>query len=682
MQSIALYIRRRVSVATLILGAGFLSLGGHSSAIASPAGGAEPTHDIQRWIEEAGRDPAFAASHVVVIVEADAAASLPAHIRGQGGAIRYRWDRLHEVSIPAGRLASLLRGLPANALVRAPYPHQALAVTGQGVALTGGTDMQALGSNGAGVRVGVIDLGFANLASAQASGDLPADLIAADYTGTGLSGSTDHGTNVAEIVHDMAPGAQLYLARVNTDVQLQQAMSEMAAAGVSIINHSVGWYGASFYDGTGPICNTTSQAQHNNILWVNAAGNDRMRHYMAALTDSDADLRHEFASGQNYNSVGLTAGREFRLVLNWDAYPTTNIDYNLYLYNGDPDAGGAVVAQSTTRQRGTAASRPYEAIAYTPSVSGTYYIVVRKYQSSTASTRFALFSLEPALGIRTFASSLVGPADCASVFSVGATNLTDLPESFSSEGPTTDGRAKPDVSAPDRVQTSLTGSFLGTSASSPHVAGAAALLWSQNSTLGLDQLRGLLVSTSKDLHTPGFDFRTGSGRLSLDADGDGHNHDTDNCRLVSNPSQADLDADEIGDDCDDDVDGDGLNNTQESIYGTDPFNHDTDGDGLNDAAEVNEHGTNPLLADTDGDGLHDGDEIFVHGTSPVSSDKGDVAPTSGADGQINSADVMRLMRFVEGLSAPTPTDMILGDMNGDGTLDIRDVLLLRRQVGY
>lgn len=644
--------------------------------------GAGYPHEIQQKIDEAGRNPVVAAAAVTVIVEADPSTTVASLIGANSGKLRYRWSRLHEVSIPAGRLAALAGALPDDTVVRLPYPHQALAVTGQGVALTGAADMQTLGTNGAGVKIGVIDLGFTNLASAQVSGDLPSNLTATDYTGTGLDGTTDHGTNVAQIVYEMAPGAQMYLARIDTDVQLQQAMSDMAAAGVRVINHSVGWYGAAFYDGTGKICDTANQAQQSNIQWVNAAGNDRLRHYMATLTDSNGDLRHEFAVGQNYNTISLSAGVKIRLVLNWDAYPTTSIDYNLYLYNGNPDAGGTIVAESATRQRGTASSSPYESITYIPSTSGTYYIVVKKYQSSTANTRFALFSLGPDLSVRTYASSLVQPADCASTIAVGATDLSDVAEYFSSEGPTTDGRAKPDVAGPDRVQTSLTSLFAGTSASAPHVAGGVALLRAQNPTFTLDQIRWLLTSTAKDVYTAGYDSRTGNGRMSLDADGDGYNHDTDNCSLVSNATQADLDGDGAGDVCDNDIDGDGLTNAQEAIYGTNPANQDTDGDGLNDGAEVSTYGTNPLIADTDGDSLTDGAEINTYGTSPTISNKGDLAPSGAPDNQTNVSDLMMLMRFVEQLQVPTAQDLALGDMNNDSVLDVRDVLLLRRQLGY
>jgi hypothetical protein len=39
-------------------------------------------------------------------------------------------------------------------------------------------------------------------------------------------------------------------------------------------------------------------------------------------------------------------------------------------------------------------------------------------------------------------------------------------------------------------------------------------------------------------------------------------------------------------------------------------------------------------------------------------------------------------RFVEGLDVPTAHEKALADMNGDGILDVRDILLLRRNLGF
>jgi len=58
-----------------------------------------------------------------------------------------------------------------------------------------------------------------------------------------------------------------------------------------------------------------------------------------------------------------------------------------------------------------------------------------------------------------------------------------------------------------------------------------------------------------------------------------------------------------------DKDLDGLLDSDEEKYGTNPTKSDTDSDGLLDSDEINIYKTNPLKADTDGDGHMDGIEV-------------------------------------------------------------------------
>jgi pimeloyl-ACP methyl ester carboxylesterase len=66
----------------------------------------------------------------------------------------------------------------------------------------------------------------------------------------------------------------------------------------------------------------------------------------------------------------------------------------------------------------------------------------------------------------------------------------------------------------------------------------------------------------------------------------------------------------------DDPDDDGLTNTQEASYGSNPHRDDTDGDGLSDYDEVTTHGTDPIKADSDGDMVPDAAELAAS-TNPL-----------------------------------------------------------------
>lgn len=110
--------------------------------------------------------------------------------------------------------------------------------------------------------------------------------------------------------------------------------------------------------------------------------------------------------------------------------------------------------------------------------------------------------------------------------------------------------------------------------------------------------------------------RFGSNPKVADSDGDGLT-DAQETATGTDPNKADTDGNGILDP-DDDFDEDGVSNLQEIIDGSQPYNFDTDGDGLSDGQEKS-LGTNPLTPDTDGDGVGDNDEVRV-GSNPLVAD--------------------------------------------------------------
>lgn len=105
---------------------------------------------------------------------------------------------------------------------------------------------------------------------------------------------------------------------------------------------------------------------------------------------------------------------------------------------------------------------------------------------------------------KSFTGTLIAPADADSIVSVGAAFSDGELASFSSTGPTADGRIKPEVVAQGVSVFSLYGEagyvFLsGTSLSTPLAAGVAALVLSANPQLTPMQVRERMTSTANPI---------------------------------------------------------------------------------------------------------------------------------------------------------------------------------------
>lgn len=94
--------------------------------------------------------------------------------------------------------------------------------------------------------------------------------------------------------------------------------------------------------------------------------------------------------------------------------------------------------------------------------------------------------------------TVIYPARYNSVIAVAASDSSDRRASFSSTGPDVELIA-PGVSILSTIPNDAYASWSGTSMASPHVAGAAALVWAAVPTLSNEGVRTLLASTSEDL---------------------------------------------------------------------------------------------------------------------------------------------------------------------------------------
>ena len=120
-----------------------------------------------------------------------------------------------------------------------------------------------------------------------------------------------------------------------------------------------------------------------------------------------------------------------------------------------------------------------------------------------------------------FGSPTTYPASWPHVFTVGATDASDLTASFTTSSPAMDVSA-PGVDMlgavpPTRNASGYQDGFSGTSFSAPIVTAAAAWVWTARPSLTATQLAGVLRLSARDIGPPGFDNASGWGILDIPA---------------------------------------------------------------------------------------------------------------------------------------------------------------------
>ena len=402
-----------------------------------------------------------------------------------------------EAYVPVSALVSAA-SKPGVGAVRVIVPPQKYVVS-EGVAVHGAAKWHTKpGVTGAGVKVGVVDAGFKGVQGLMGS-ELPDTILAwcvfendeDEYSTSSdiadCENDEDHGTAVAEAVLDVASGTALYIASIRTSGEASQAVDWMIAEGVDIINMSLGfpWQGPG--DGTSPyehsILNTVDRAVANGIAWFNSAGNDNRKSWYGDFTDTDDDGLHEWQDGDIKNSIIIDADECVRVQLRWeDDWPGASTDLDLGLY----DADDTLVDAIASTQDGSATSIPYEFKCLSAATSGVHYIEVEHY-SGEVPDWIQLTAWGNNLGYTSNSGGITNPAESANpgLAAVGAARWSSVNqlEQFSSRGPAPDGRIKPDIVGADGGNSDSKGNWYGTSQSSPHLAGLAALVLEQTPAL-------------------------------------------------------------------------------------------------------------------------------------------------------------------------------------------------------
>ena len=370
----------------------------------------------------------------------------------------------------------------------------------------------------------------------------------------GQAGRGDEGTALLEIVHDLAPGAELYFATgFGGQAQMAANIEALCEAGANVIVDDISYtVEAVFQDDI--VAKGVNAAVTDGCAFFSAGGNDGNLTYgttgvwegdYAAGTSLIVDgetlgVRHDFGSGMEANEV--SGRRVSAIVLQWaDPLGASANDYDLFLINEDGD----VIASSTDTQDGT--QDPIESI---PSpffdFSGLSVVVVKV---SGANRYLRVHASDGQLEIQT-AGNLHGHSAAENAVSVAMVDVrtaagsgsvfngTESVRTNNSDGPrriffqpdgtaitpgnfsSTGGRLlqKPDLTAATCVTTATPGfsTFCGTSAAAPHAAAIGALML--QAAGGPGQVTPAQLSTAMtsgtavlDIETTGVDRDSGAG---------------------------------------------------------------------------------------------------------------------------------------------------------------------------
>lgn len=418
--------------------------------------------------------------------------------------------------------------------IRAPnYAHARQgSVTTQGDAILRSNQLRNLGVTGQGIKVGIISDGANEFAQASASGDLPATLTrfgnctrrTESIPNCRRATTCNEGTAMAEIIHDIAPDAELAVAAVSTDLEFIQRLDQLANNfGANIIVDDLGFFAEPFFE-DGPLASAVS-ALPSDILYISSAGNSGNTHYeqnFQASASPNVTL-HDF--NNNDSTLGfIVPSRGFVVpILQWNtpfSSPTSN--YDLFVSNQTEIIGQSTADQS---QPGVA---PFEAICVpnTSTTSQVNFAIINRFAGGDH--RLEMFLLgSSAIEYPTPQGSVFGHPGVQRAIAVGTINASepgnDAIATYSSQGPARIDfparidRAKPDLVGIDGVTVTGAGGFFspffGTSAAAPHVAGVAALLKSVSSNATAKNVRDALKRSAVDLGVTGQDSIFGFGRV-------------------------------------------------------------------------------------------------------------------------------------------------------------------------
>ncbi len=366
---------------------------------------------------------------------------------------------------------------------------------------------EAFGVDGRGVEVGILSDSFdmatgvaTNATQDAADGDLPGNScgptpavdVLQDYSSS-KEPPSDEGRAMAQIVHDLAPRANLDFATGFTGMTgFASNVEALAANGASVIVDDVSYFEEPFFQ-EGPIGAAVSRVTAGGVTYVSSAGNNNLRsegkdvaswetpHYrdagecppgLVSLSEAYEEFEEELKAehpelelpltglnashcldfdpdeSQKDTTYGISVedGAELVVDLQW-AEPWFDVETDLDAFL--LDSGGEVIAEET-KDNVNGTERPYEVLGWENATGEDQEVqlVINRYSGEDPRLKFALLQngggAEPTEYRESAGEDVVGPtifghngAQDAITAAAISHNTVAAPEPYSSRGPVT-----------------------------------------------------------------------------------------------------------------------------------------------------------------------------------------------------------------------------------------------------
>lgn len=404
---------------------------------------------------------------------------------------------------------------------------------------------------GAGVKIGIIsnsfDIGHVADAAAQA-GYLPRDAAsggsAVHVLFEGNPGDSNEGLAMAELAHQVAPGAELYFASGDGGLDsFAEAVTALRAAGCQVIVDDLTYNAEPFFQLAGTLDSAIDEAVGAGVNYFTAAGNDGGAAYQsiynpqdATLPDGSQGIAQRFDNGAASQTITLAAGLSVTLLLQWAApWETSGPGAEQQLSASLYDAKGVLRASSAPLDDGSGTLQPEQVLTLDVPVTAQYRLVLQGALPAGTTFKYVLLATTGGAGSTlpgtiddppANTGTIKGHALLPGVNTVGAVDYAITPAFgspasattyYSATGPsdllfdesgqalsTPRTVAGPSFVAPTGAGTSVKGfaPFNGTSAAAPNAAAVAALMLQANPNLTPAQVTYILQATSTDLDLP------------------------------------------------------------------------------------------------------------------------------------------------------------------------------------